>query len=142
MKESFWAYFIVVLGMIAIAFIFLFQTLTSTDEQLMTLLDESVKGAMYDAVDFPAYREDETIRIDADKFVENFLRRFSQNASLSRTYKVKIFDVNELPPKVSIRVSTIESGTLISGGGKTSEEVINYTVSNSLDAIIEVPEED
>lgn len=139
MKESFWAYFIVVLGMIAIAFIFLFQTLTTTDEQLMTLLDESVKGAMYDAIDVTAYREDETVRIDSDKFVENFLRRFSQNASLSRTYKVKIFDVNELPPKVSIRVSTIESGTLISGGGKTSEEVINYTVSNSLDAIIETP---
>lgn len=139
MKESFWAYFIVVLGMIAISFIFLFQTLTNTDEQLMPLLDESVKGAMFDALDITAYREDETIRIDREKFVENFLRRFSQNASLSRTYNVKIYDVNELPPKVSIKVSTVETGKLVSGGGKKSEELIEYTVSNTLDAIIETP---
>lgn len=139
MKQSFWAYFIVVLGMIAIGFIFLFQTLTNTDEQLMTLLDESVKGALYDSLDVTAYRENETIRIDREKFVENFFRRFSQNASLSRTYKVKIYDVNELPPKVSIKVSTTETGTLISGGGNTSEELIDYTISNTLDAIIETP---
>lgn len=139
MKESFWAYFIVVVGMIAIGFIFLFQTLTNTDEQLKTLLDESVKGAMFDALDLTAYRQDETIRIDREKFVENFLRRFSENASLSRTYKVKIYDVNELPPKVSIKVTTIETGTLISGGGEQSEKEIDYTVSNSLDAIIETP---
>lgn len=139
MKESFWAYFIVVIGMIAIGFIFLFQTLTNTDEQLMSLLDESVKGAMFDALDVTAYREDETIRIDREKFVENFFRRFSQNASLARTYKVKIYDVNELPPKVSVKVTTVETGTLVSGGGKTSEQLIDYTISNTLDAIMETP---
>lgn len=139
MKESFWAYFIVVLGMIAIGFIFLFQTLTNTDEQLTTLLNESAKGAMYDALDLTAYREDGTIRIDREKFVENFLRRFSENASLSRTYKVKIYDVNELPPKVSIKVTTIETGKLVSGGGKKSEQLIDYTISNTLDAILETP---
>ena len=73
-------------------FIFLFQTLTNTDEQLMTLLDESTQGAMYDALDLTAYRVDGVIRIDREKFVENFLRRFSENASLSRTYNIKIYD--------------------------------------------------
>lgn len=139
MKQSFWAYFIVVMGMIAIGFIFLFQTLTNTDEQLMTLLDESTQGAMYDALDLTAYRETGVIRIDREKFVENFLRRFSENASLSRTYNIKIYDVNELPPKVSIRVNTVETGKLVSGGGYRDEELIDYTVSNSLDAILETP---
>ena len=139
MKQSFWAYFIVVIGMIAIGFIFLFQTLTNTDEQLMTLLDESTQGAMYDALDLTAYRVDGVIRIDREKFVENFLRRFSENASLSRTYNIKIYDVNELPPKVSIRVNTTETGKLVSGGGYRDEELIDYTISNSLDAIIETP---
>ena len=69
MKQSFWAYFIVVIGMIAIGFIFLFQTLTNTDEQLMTLLDDSTQGAMYDALDLTAYRVDGVIRIDREKFV-------------------------------------------------------------------------
>lgn len=94
---------------------------------------------MYDALDLTAYREIGVIRIDREKFVENFLRRFSENASLSRTYNIKIYDVNELPPKVSIRVNTVETGKLVSGGGYRDEELIDYTVSNSLDAILETP---
>ena len=136
MKESLWGYAVVVIGMIAITFIFLFQTLTNSDQQLMVLLDETTKAAMYDALDFPAYRESGNIRIDREKFVENFLRRFSQNASLSRTYKIKIYDVNEIPPKVSIKVSTEEVGSVFSFG---DTESITYTISNTIDAILETP---
>ena len=115
MKESIWGYAVVVIGAIAITLIFLFQTLTNSDQQLMDLLDETTKAAMYDALDFPSYRESGTVRIDREKFVENFLRRFSQNASLARTYKIKIYDVNELPPKVSIKVSTPKSLKILMG---------------------------
>ena len=139
MKQSCWAYFIVVIGMFAIGFIFLFQTLTNTDEQLMVLIEESTKGAMYDALDLTQYRKEGTIRIHREKFVENFLRRFSENASLSRTYDVKIYDVNEIPPKVSIKVTTIETGKLVSGGGTLDEELIDYSITNTLDAILETP---
>ena len=134
MKESLWGYVVVVMGMIAITVIFVFQTLTNTDQQLMVLLDESTKGAMYDAFDYASYRASGTIRIDREKFVENFLRRFSQNASISSTYRVKIYDVNELPPKVSIKVSTQEEGSVFSFG---DTETIKYTLSNTIDAILE-----
>ena len=56
MKEAFWGYLIIIVGMTAIGFIFLFQTLTNTDEQLMTLLDETTKDAIYDAIDLAYYR--------------------------------------------------------------------------------------
>ncbi|MEG2250924.1 MAG: DUF5411 family protein [Bacilli bacterium] len=137
MKESFWSIFIVTVGVVAITFIFLFQTLTNTDEHNMHLLKESTKGAMYDALDLASYRRSGEIRIDREKFVENFLRRFSENAALSRTYQVQIFDVNELPPKVSIRIKTSETGKLFALTGE--DQVVNFTISDQLDAILETP---
>lgn len=137
MKESFWSVFIVIVGIVAISFIFLFQSLTNTDEHNMHLIKESTKGAMYDALDLATYRKTGEIRIDREKFVENFLRRFSENASLSRTYKIQIYDVNELPPKVSIKVSTAESAKVFSTVGDDS--VFEFTISDQLDAILETP---
>ncbi|HPF82939.1 MAG TPA: DUF5411 family protein [Bacilli bacterium] len=139
MKESFWAAYIVALGVVAIVFIFLFQNLTNSDEHNMSLLKETTEAAMYDALDYAGYRNDGVVRIDREKFVENFLRRFSENASLARTYKVEFYDVNEVPPKVSIKVYSYETGKLFSGGGKTKEESIEFIVSNRIDAILETP---
>ena len=103
----------------------------------MHLIKEATKGAMYDALDLATYRNTGEIRIDREKFVENFLRRFAENASLSRTYQVQIYDVNELPPKVSIKVKTAESGKVFSLG--SSDEVFEFTISDQLDAILETP---
>ena len=88
---------------------------------------------MYDALDLAAYRNDGTIRIDREKFAENFLRRFAESATLSKTYKIEIFDINEEPPKVSLQVSSSESTSL-------TGEVMEFTISNRLDAILELPD--
>lgn len=132
MKESFWAVLIISVGVIAIAFIFLFQNLTNTDEHNMHLLKETTEAAMFDAFDLVAYRKDGTIRIDREKFAENFVRRFAENASLARTYVIEIYDVNEEPPKVSLKVSSTEKGN----GGK---EVLEFDIENKIDAILETP---
>ena len=137
MKESFWSVFIVTVGIVAISFIFLFQLLTNTDEHNMHLIKESTKGAMYDALDLATYRKTGEIRIDREKFVENFLRRFSENASLSRTYKIEIYDVNELPPKVSIKVKSAETVKVFSTVGE--DQTFEFTISDQLDAILETP---
>ena len=129
MKESIWGYFVVMIGVFAIAGIFIFQRLTTTDQHNYSLLRETSEAAMYDALDMASYYVDGTIRIDQEKFVENFIRRFAENASLSNTYKVEIFDINEEPPKVSIRVSSTE-------GSKISE-TIDFDIVNKIDAIIE-----
>ena len=132
MKESFWGYLIVFLGVVAIFFIYFFQSFTNTDEHNYNLLRETTEAAMLDAFDLASYREDGTIRIDREKFVENFVRRFAENANLSRTYVIEIYDVNEEPPKVSLKVSSAES-TNITG------QMMTFDISNRLDAILEVP---
>jgi len=132
MKESFWGLAVVGLGLLAIFFLYFFQSITNTDEHNYHLLKEATEAAMYDALDLTAYRKDGTIRIDREKFVENFLRRFAESATLSKTYKIEIYDVNETPPKVSLRVSSSEFTSLT---GKKME----FTISNEIDAILETP---
>ena len=108
MKESFWGIMIFVFGIVSIIIVYFFQSMTNTDEHNYTLLKEATEGAMIDALDLAYYRQTGTVRIDQEKFVENFVRRFAQSAQLSRTYIIKIYDVNEVPPKVSLQVSSTE----------------------------------
>lgn len=131
MKESMWGIFIIAAGAIGIALIILFQNITNKDSNDLNLLRESAKAAMYDAVDLAAYRRDGVIRIDREKFVENFVRRFADSAS-SATYEIEIYDVNELPPKVSIQVTSKVAGAF-SGKNET------YEITQTLDSILESP---
>lgn len=132
MKESLWGIFIVGVGIFMIFLIYFFQSLTNTEEHNYTLLKETTEAAMYDAFDLAEYHVSGEVRIDAEQFVESFSRRFAANADLARTYKVEIMDVNEEPPKVSIRVSSRLSTSL-------TGEVINFDLSNTIDAILETP---
>ena len=99
------------------------------------MLKETTESAMYDALDLSAYRESGIIRIDREKFVENFLRRFAESATLSRTYVIQIYDVNEEPPKVSLQVKSSEQTSL-------TGETMTFDISNKLSAILEAPYEE
>ena len=105
MKDSIWAYLIIMFGIIAIVLIFFMQRTSISDQHNYTLLRETAEAAMYDAIDEAEFEKNGIIKINQEKFVENFLRRFAENASLSRTYVIDIYDINEEPPKVSIKVS-------------------------------------
>lgn len=133
MRESVWGYAIITLGILAIGIIWFFANVTRTDQHNYNLLKETVESAMLDSVDLSAYREDGTVKIVEEKFVENFIRRFSENADLSNTYLIEIFDVNETPPKVSLRVSSIKSTTYSAGKG----EIVTFDIVNNIDAILE-----
>ena len=127
MKDSIWAYFIIMFGIIAIVFIFFMQRVSTADQHNYTLLRETTEAAMYDAVDKESL-ENGIVKIDKDKFIEIFLRRFAENASLSRNYQIDIYDINEEPPKVSIKVSSAEKGT---------SDVLKFDLVNKVDAILE-----
>lgn len=133
MRESVWGYAIITLGILAIGIIWFFANVTRTDQHNYNLLKETVESAMLDSVDLSAYREDGTVKIVEEKFVENFIRRFSENADLSNAYLIEIFDVNETPPKVSLRVSSIKSTTYSAGKG----EIVTFDIVNNIDAILE-----
>lgn len=134
MKESFWGAFVVIVGIVCIFFIYFFQDVTNTDEHNYNLLKETTEAAMIDSVDLVAYRTDATIKIDREKFVENFLRRFAEDASLSKTYVITIYDINEYPPKVSLKV-----GSTAGGADVTSGKIITFDIEDRLDAILETP---
>jgi len=132
MKESFWGIMILVFGVVSIIIVYFFQSMTNTDEHNYALLKEATEGAMIDALDLAYYRETGITKIDQEKFVENFTRRFAESAQLSRTYVIKIYDINETPPKVSLQVSSSED-TNVTG------ELIEFDIVNKIDAILEVP---
>lgn len=132
MKESFWGVFVIMLGVTSVAFIFFFQSVTNTDEQNQLLLKEITEAAMYDAIDLAAYKKTGTVRIDGEKFVENFIRRYAESVTIGNTYRIEIYDINETPPKVSLRIS---SKTESNVGG----ELVEYNLSNRIDAIMETP---
>ena len=130
MKESMWGYAIITLGILAVGIIWFFANATKTDQHNYNLLKETTEAAMFDAVDLAAYRKDGTIRIIEEKFVENFIRRFAQNADLSNRYVIEIYDVNEIPPKVSLKVSSVEETN-------ATGEIIEFDIVNNIDAILE-----
>lgn len=132
MNESFWGIGVISFGIIGVFFILFFQDVTNTDEHNYNLLKETTEAAMYDAFDYAKYYEDGTIKIIREKFVESFVRRFAENATLANTYKIKIYDVNETPPKVSLSVASSKTA------GFTGE-VVEFNIPNRLDAILETP---
>ena len=73
MKESFWAAYVIVFGVIVITFMFAIQSITNTDEHNMAVLKETTEAAMYDAFDYYTYRNTGEIKINREKFVENFV---------------------------------------------------------------------
>lgn len=130
MKESFWGAMIISFGVISILFIYFFQNVTNTDQQNYNLLRETTEAAMYDSIDTVEYQNTGNIRINADKFVENFIRRYANNASLSNTYVVEIYDISEYPPKVSLLVKSSEQ-TNVTG------DIMTFNITNRIDAILE-----
>lgn len=133
MKETMWAWFVVVVGIVCLTAVFFFQRIVNTSEHNYYILKEVTEASMWDAVDLGHYRKtDGDIKIIKEKFVESFIRRFAQSANLSRKYLIEVYDVNEVPPKVSIKVSSMESGAVIN-------DVYNFDIVNKLDAIFETP---
>ena len=130
LKESMWGYAIITLGVLAVGIIWFFANITRTDQHNYNLLKETTEAAMLDAIDLSAYRKDGTIRIEEAKFIENFIRRFAENADLSNSYRIEIYDINETPPKVSLRVLSSEETT-------ATGEIINFNIVNNIDAILE-----
>lgn len=106
----------IMLGLLALFAINVIQSYATGSELDYYLLKETTQASMIDAVDEGFFRKVGQVRIDKEKFVESFLRRFSTEVEKTRDYKIGFYDLNETPPKVSVKV---ESGTMYSFPGKT-----------------------
>ena len=124
---------IIVLGMLTLGVVNVINNAQTGNELDYYLLEETTEAAMLDAVDIPYYRITGIIRMDREMFLESFIRRFAANTDLTRTYKIKIIDLNETPPKVSVQVDSL---TVASFDSESAQ------ITNKIDAILETKYDD
>ena len=130
MKWTFASFFMVALGLVGIAIIFLFQDITVSNEDDYYLLKEITEAAMIDSIDLAYYRVSGEVKIIQEKFVEVFTRRFAESSTLSAMgYEIEFYDIIEEPPKVTVRIKNKTHGYTLD-----SED---FDVINELSAIIE-----
>ena len=131
MRESYWGYWIILLGIFVIVILMLISNVTTTNTQDYYLIKEVTEASMVDAVDLGYYRTTGELKINSDKFVESFLRRFAENVELN-TYQIDFYGIYEAPPKVSVKVTT-KSATYNVASDSTS-----FDITNRVDAILEL----
>lgn len=131
MKESYWGYWLMVLGVFIIVVLLLVRSYTTNNTQDFYLVKEISEASMLDAVDYAYYREYGEVKISKEKFMEVFIRRFAEEASIATTYDIEFGDIYEAPPKVSVKVSSKSSTFNVSGDTTT------FDIVNKLDAILE-----
>ncbi|MCI8394737.1 MAG: hypothetical protein HFH86_04595 [Bacilli bacterium] len=131
MKESLWGYWIILLGIFVVVIMMLVSNVTSSSTQDYYMIKDVTEAAMVDAIDYSYYRQFSELRINREKFVENFLRRFAENASIN-TYQIDFYDIYEAPPKASVKVTT-KSGTYRVMGDSTSFDIVE-----KIDAVLEL----
>ena len=127
MKEAFWGALIVILGLFGIVVVNIFQNVTIDNDRVYYLIKESTEASAFDALDLTYYRLTGNLRIVEDKFVENLTRRFAENITIG-DYTIVVEDVNEMPPKVSLRVRS----------GITSLMGEEFGIVNRVDGILEL----
>ena len=131
MRESYWGYWIILLGIFVIVIMMLISNLTTTNTQDYYLIKEVTEASMVDAVDLAYYRQSGELKINREKFVESFIRRFAENVALN-TYKIDFYAIYESPPKVSVRVTTQTSSYTI------ASDSTSFDIINEVDAILEL----
>ncbi len=131
MKNAFWAYWLILLGIVIVVIMLLVQNITTSSTQDYYLVKEITDAALVDAVDYSYYRTYGEIKINKEKFYESFLRRFAETASLNTTYTVSFYGVYEAPPKVSVEIKS-KSNSFNVLGDATSVDMVER-----IDAILE-----
>lgn len=119
---------IIILSLATFLMINIISNYSSGSELDYYLVKETSEAAMVDAIDIKYYRENSLLRMDKEKFVESFIKRFADAVDNTRNYQINFYDINETPPKVSVKV---DSSTVLSFKGS------NLEMSTNLDAILE-----
>lgn len=121
---------VIVLSLLTLATINLINNYSTGNELDYYLLKETTQASMMDAVDAAYYTERGVYRIDKEKFVENFILRFAANVDNSREYDIKFYDINEVPPKVTIQVDSMNNSL-------TPDGESNVNISTKIEGILE-----
>ncbi len=72
--------------------------------------------------------------MNKDKFVESFVRRFSETNNLGREYEINFYKINEDPPLAIVEVKTTTDKMII------EQDAVNIPIVNRITGIIEEKE--
>ena len=132
MNESHWGYWLIVLGIFVVVILLLIRNVTSNNTEDYYTLNQISEAAMIDAVDYAYYRQFGELKINKEKFMENFIKRLADTSSSTASYEVTFTAIYEAPPKVSVQiVSKTENYNI----GTSSE---SFDMTNRVDAILEI----
>jgi hypothetical protein len=131
MKESYWGYWLILLGVFIIVVMMFTQDATTSTTQDYYQLKEVANSAIYDSIDYAYYSQTKQIRMIKEIFVENFVRRFAETAAMTDTYRIDFYDLYESPPKVSVKV-TSNTGNYNIANDSTATDIVN-----SIDIVVE-----
>ena len=144
-----WGYLLLALGIIGIMLINMFGNISTTNEQNYYLLREVTEASMYDAIDFVAYRLGKdydgnnpgVLRIEKERFVESFVRRFAESAGRNKNYRIVFQEIIEEPPKVSVVVYSSEPYSFFDRFSPMNNDITfsedSFNIQNRIDAILE-----
>lgn len=125
---------IIFLALIALLLLQVLNNYSTGSELDYYLVKETADAAMIDSIDQNFLRKCGLNRIDKELFVENFIFRFANSVDGTRSYKIGFYDINEVPPKVSIKVdslTTLSFNSVDENGDKKKEAAditTNYDV--------------
>lgn len=121
---------VIILSILTLATINLINNYSTGNELDYYLLKETTQAAMMDSIDAAYYTERGVHRIDKEKFVENFVLRFAANVDNSREYDIRFYDINEVPPKVTIQVDSMNNSL-------TPDGESNVNIRTRIEGILE-----
>ena len=133
MKESYWAYLIIALGVTIITVMILIQRMTITTEENYYLSREILESSMIDAVDYGTYRTTGRVVMSEQKFIEVFVRRFAQSVTNNKEYELSFYDIYEDPPKATVLIRTNSGSTAV--GSESFDVSIDTTLSGIIETI-------
>lgn len=109
---------IIFLAVLALLLINVLNDYATGGELDYYLVKETAEAAMTDALDTNFQAMNGVVRMDKEKFVESFIRRFANNINDTREYRITFYALNEVPPKVTIKVDSL---TALSFNGEAAE---------------------
>ena len=105
MKWTFASTGMILVGLFGILIIILFHEITVSNEQDYYTLKEATEASMIEAIDSAYYRLTGKLKMNEEKFVENFTKRFIKSSTYGQgNYYVDFYQISEYPAKVSLRI--------------------------------------
>lgn len=129
MNKGFLTVGIILLAIIALLIINVLSNYSTGTEVDYYLVKETAEAAMEDSLDNGFYTQHGRYRMDKDYFVESFVRRFASNVNTTREYKISFYSMNEVPPKVSIKIDSLTTLGVKDNNGNTEAANIQTTIN-------------